>query len=93
MTDALEHFTKGSIVALICVAAILKFILSKRDEKTGIKSTRFISKFLPKNFENFFKAPEFQKTIFRLFLEKTLKVTNFDPYLLGFRQGNRRKRA
>ena len=35
MTDTLEHFTKGSIVALVCVAAILKFILSKRDEKTG----------------------------------------------------------
>jgi len=35
MTDTLEHFTKGSIVVLICVAVILKFILSKRNEKTG----------------------------------------------------------
>ena len=35
MTDKLEHFTKSSIVALVGVAAILKFILSKRDEKTG----------------------------------------------------------
>ena len=50
MTDALEHFTKGSIVALICVAAILKFILSKRDEKTGIKY-----KNLPGSFQSFFQ--------------------------------------
>ena len=54
MTDALEHFTKGSIVALICVAAILKFILSKRDEKTGLSLEKlwFVSKFSRENFKN-----------------------------------------
>ena len=61
MTDALEHFTKGSIVALICVAAILKFILSKRDEKTGIKY-----KNLPGSFQSFFQKTSkiSQKNIF-----------------------------
>ena len=78
MTDALEHFTKGSIVALICVAAILKFILSKRDEKTGIKynpvrfkvSSKKLRKFLKKIFFEFLRLQNFRKRFSDIFGKK-----------------------